>query len=148
VCVIERNGKLGHSKNDYRSHITGKRLQQHHVNYFQSSYMGTTNKLLWKALQKRTHSCRELEAAIVTYCQTVGENSEGLNQPSHHYQIIQEVLYDVYQQWFRWHRRSCIVSWTAQQIRHWLRQRKRWHVWWHSNRHNRSSMKRVMMMNI
>ena len=37
------------------------------------------------------HSGRQPEAAIVTYCHTVGENTLGLNRPHHHYQIIQEV---------------------------------------------------------
>ena len=59
------------------------------------------------------------------YHDTVGENGLGVNQPRHHYQIIQEVLY---QQWFRWHGRLFIVSW---QIQHWLWQRKRRRVWWH-----------------
>ena len=63
------------------------------VNYFQSWHMGTTNKLLQTALRKRMHSSRESEAAVVTYHHTVGENSFGLNRPHHHYQIIQEVLY-------------------------------------------------------
>jgi len=39
------------------------------------------------------HSSRQPEVAIITYHHTVGENGLGLNQPSHHYQIIQEVLY-------------------------------------------------------
>ena len=63
------------------------------VNYFQSWHMGTTNKLLQTALQKRTHSSRQPEAAVVTHCHTVDENGLGLNQPRHHYQIVQEVLY-------------------------------------------------------
>jgi len=63
------------------------------VNYFQSWHMGTTNKLLQTVLQKRTHSSRQPEAAIVIYHHTVGENGLGLNQPGHYYQIIQEVLY-------------------------------------------------------
>ena len=33
------------------------------------------------------------EAAVVTYCYTVGKNGLGLNQPRHYYQIIQEVIY-------------------------------------------------------
>ena len=63
------------------------------VNYFQSWHMGTTNKLLQTALRKRTHSSRQPEAAVVTYRHTVGENGLGLNRPCHHYQIVQEVLY-------------------------------------------------------
>jgi hypothetical protein len=51
------------------------------VNYFQSWHMGTTNKLLQTALQKRTHSNRQPEAAVVTFCHTVGENGLGLNRP-------------------------------------------------------------------
>ena len=49
------------------------------VNYFQSWHMGNTNKLLQKALQKRMHSSRQPEAAVVTYCHTVDENGFGLN---------------------------------------------------------------------
>jgi len=41
--------------------------------------MGTTNKLLQTALQKWTHSSRQPEVAVVTYCHTVGENGLGLN---------------------------------------------------------------------
>ena len=48
--------------------------------------MGITNKLLQKALQKRTHSSRQPEAAVVTYRHTVGENGLGLNRPRHHYE--------------------------------------------------------------
>jgi len=66
----------------------------------------------------------------------------GLNQPCHHYQIVQEVLC---QQWFRWYGRWCIVGWTVWQIWHW--RRRQWHVWWHTNRYNRCSVKRVMMIN-
>jgi len=69
---------------DYRKHC---------VNYFQSWHMGSTNKLLQRALRKRTHSSRQPEAAIVTHRHTVGENGLGLNRPRHHYQIVQEVLY-------------------------------------------------------
>jgi hypothetical protein len=50
--------------------------------------MGTTNKL-----QKRTHNSRQPKADVITYIHTVDENGLGLNQPSHHYQIVQEVLY-------------------------------------------------------
>jgi len=63
------------------------------VNYFQSWHMGTTNKLLQTALQKRTHSNRQPEAVIVTYHHTVGIKGLGLNRPRHYYQIVQEVLY-------------------------------------------------------
>ena len=38
-------------------------------------------------------SNRQPEVVVVTYRHTAGENSLGLNQPCHHYQIIQEVLY-------------------------------------------------------
>jgi len=38
-------------------------------------------------------SSQQPEAAVVAYCLTVGENSLGLNQPRHHYQIVQDVLY-------------------------------------------------------
>jgi len=55
--------------------------------------MGTTNKLLQTVLQKRMHSRRLPEAAIVTYRHTVGKNGLGLNRPRHHYQVVQEVLY-------------------------------------------------------
>ena len=55
--------------------------------------MGTINKLLQTALQKRKHSSRQPEAAIITYRHTVGENGLGLNRSHHHYQIIPEVLY-------------------------------------------------------
>jgi len=55
--------------------------------------MGTTNKLLQRALWKLTHSSRQPEAAIVTYHHTVDENCLGLNRPRHYYQIVQEVLY-------------------------------------------------------
>jgi len=107
------------------------------VNYFQSRHMGTTNKLLQTALQKRMHSIRQPEVAVVTYHHTVG-----LNRPWHYYQIIQEVLY---QQWFRWHGKWYIVGWTAWQI--WLGRRRWRHVWWHMNGYNRYSMEIVMMMN-
>jgi len=60
------------------------------LDYFQSWHIGTTNKLLQTALQKRMHSSREPEAAIITYHHMVGENGLGLNRP---------------QQLFRWHRR-------------------------------------------
>jgi len=69
--------------------------------------MGTTNKLLQIALQKRTHSSRQPEAAVVTYRHTVGENGLGLNQSWHYHQIDQEVLY---QQWFRWHGKLYIMG--------------------------------------
>jgi len=55
--------------------------------------MGTTKKLLQTALQKRTHSSKQPEAAIVTYRHAVGENGLGLNQLRYYYQIIQEVLF-------------------------------------------------------
>ena len=87
---------------------------------------------------------RQPEAAIVTCCHTVGKNGLGFYRPRHHYQIIQKVLY---QQWFRWHRRWCIVGWTAWRSWHWLGQRRQWDVWWHTNGYNRCSLKRVMMMN-
>jgi len=109
------------------------------VNYFQSWHMGTPNKLLQTALWKWMYSGGQPEAAVVTYCHTVGENGLGLNRPRHPYQIVQEVLY---QQWFRWQGRWCIVGWTVWQIWHWLRRRRRRHVWWHMNR---CSVKRVMM---
>ena len=48
------------------------------VNYFQSWHMGTTNKLLQTALQKRTHSRRQPEMAVITYRHTVGENGPGI----------------------------------------------------------------------
>jgi len=48
--------------------------------------MGTTNKLLQTALQKRMHSSRQPEAAVVTYRHTAGEND-------HDYQIVPEVLF-------------------------------------------------------
>ena len=54
--------------------------------------MGTTNKLLQTALQKRTHSIKQPESVIVTCRHTVGEDSLGFNRPCHHYQIVQEVL--------------------------------------------------------
>ena len=80
------------------------------INYFLSWHIGTTNKLLQTALQKWTHSSRQPEAAVITYRHTVGEKGLVLNwPPPHHYQIIQEVLY---QQLFRWHGRWCIVWWT------------------------------------
>jgi len=68
------------------------------------------NKLLQTAFQKWMHSSRQPEAAIVTYHHTVGKNGLGLNRPCHHYQIVQEVLY---QQWFRWHGRWDVV-WAEQ----------------------------------
>ena len=108
TCVIEQNGKWGHAKNDHRSHIKRKQFQgKKIVIYFQSWHMGTTNKLLQTALKKWMHSSRQPEATVVTYRHIVGENGLGLNRPHHHYQIIQKVLY---QQWFRWHRRWCIVG--------------------------------------
>jgi len=55
--------------------------------------MGSTNKLLQKVLWKRTDSSRQYEDAVVTCHHTVGENGLGLNRPRHHYQIIQEVLF-------------------------------------------------------
>ena len=58
------------------------------VNYFQSWQMRATKKLQ-TALRKRTHSSRQLEAAVITYCHTMGENGLGLN----HSQIVQEVHY-------------------------------------------------------
>jgi len=63
------------------------------VNYFQSWHKGTNNKLLQKALRKRTHNSRQPEVAIVTYRYTVEENGLGLNRSRHHYQIVQEALY-------------------------------------------------------
>ena len=110
VCVIERNVKWGHAKND---HIKGKRLQQtHSFNYFQSSHMAQLINY-FKKHYGNEHSNRHPEAAVITYCHTVGENGLGLNWPHHHYKIIQEVIY---QQWFRWHRRWSIVDWTARNI--------------------------------
>jgi len=88
--------------------------------------MWTTNKLLQTALRKWMHNNRQPEVVVVTDRHTVGENGLGLNWPRHHYQIVQEVLY---QQWFRWHRRWCIV-W---QIQHWLLGRRRWRVWWNGD---------------
>jgi len=55
--------------------------------------MGTTNKLLQIALWKPTDSNRQPELVVVTYRHTVGENGLRLNQSCHHYQIVQEVLY-------------------------------------------------------
>ena len=112
-----------------------KDYSKHCLNYLQSWHMGTTNKLLQTALLKRTHSRRQPEADFVTNRHKVGENGLGLNCPRHYYQIIQEVLY---QQWFRWHGRWCIVGWTVWQIWHW--QRRCCHVWWHTNRYNRCSV--------
>jgi len=83
------------------------------------------------------HSNNQLETAVITYHHTVGENGLGLYRPCHHYQIIQEMLY---QQWY-------IVGWTAQPIWHWLRGRKQRHVWWRTNKYNICSVTRVMMMN-
>jgi len=40
--------------------------------------MGTTNQLLQTALRKRMHSSRQPEAAVVTYCHTVGEKRPGI----------------------------------------------------------------------
>ena len=54
--------------------------RKHYVNYFQSWHKGTTNKLLQKELQKRTHNNRHPEAVIVTYHHTVGENGLGSNR--------------------------------------------------------------------
>jgi len=39
------------------------------------------------------HSSRQPEVAVVTYRHTVDENCLELNRPRHHYQIVQEVLY-------------------------------------------------------
>jgi len=87
----------GHAKNDHRSHIKGKHWwQTHSLNCSQSWHMGTTNKLLQKALWKWTHSSRQPEAAILINRQRVGENGLGFYRLCHYYQIIQEVLY---QQW-------------------------------------------------
>ena len=72
-----------------------------------------------------TNSSSHPEAAVITSRHTVGENGLGLNRPWHYYQIVQEVLY---QQWFRWHGRWCIVGWTVWQIWHWLRHIRRQHV--------------------
>ena len=69
------------------------------------------------------------EATWSSHCylssHTAGKNGLGLNRPHHHYQIIQEVLY---QQWFRCHGRWCIVGWQI-----WLLRRMQQHVWWHDH---------------
>jgi len=119
TCVMSLLSRYVSSKNYHRSHIKGKRLQRtHSVNYFQSWYIGTTNKLLQTPLW--------------------------LNRPHHHYQIIHYVFY---QQWFRWHGRWCIDNSMTNPI---LTLRKKATTclmkWWHTNRYNRCSMKRVMMM--
>ena len=100
-------------------------------NYFQSKHMGTTNKLVQKALQKRMHSSRQPEAAIFTIIQWVKMGWEPIDPA-----IITKSF------------KNCSISnaldgWTAWQIRH---RRRRLDVWWHMNKYNRCLVKRVMMI--
>jgi len=85
ACLIEWNGKWGHAKNDHRSHIKGKQLQQTHLITPKAGTweLLTSNKLLQTALRKWMHSSSQLEAAIFTYHHTVGVNGLGLNRPCH-----------------------------------------------------------------
>ena len=120
ACVIERNGKWGHAKNDHRSHIKGKQLQQTN-NVLITSKAGTWELLINYFKQhygnERTAAGNLKWALLPIITQWV--KWPGIKSTRNNYQIIQEVLY---QQWFRWHGRGCIVCWTLWQIWHWL--------WW------------------
>jgi len=130
-----------HKEWPYRSTSKENDYHKHTVNYFQSWHMGTTNKLLQTALRKRTHSSRQPEVAHCYLSSHSGWEQPGIKSTP---ALLPNQL--LYQLRFRWHRRWYIVGWTVWQIRRWLRWRRQWHVWWHMNRYNRCSVKRVIMM--
>ena len=139
MCVIERNGKWGHTKNDHIE-ATSNNFSKQYINYSHSWHRGTINKLPYS----KQHYRNEHTPAGNLKWPSLPNVTQWVKTAWDYYQIIQEVLY---QQWFRWHRKWCIVDWTVWQIQHWLWWRRRRYVWWHMNRYNRCSVKRVMMMN-
>jgi len=140
ACVIERKGKWGHANNDHRSHTKENDYCKHCVNYFQSWHMGTTNILLQTILRKRTHSSRQPEVAIVTYCHSgwkrPGIKSTPPSLPNHSRLVLSAMVYMA---------RKMVYCGLNSRTNLTLPPTKTCMMtWWHTNR---SSIKRVMMMN-
>ena len=87
IEICERmylNGKINHTTQRTTIETTSKEsdYSKQCVKYCQSWHLGMTNKLIQKALRKRTHSSRQSEVAVLTYRHSVVENGLGLNLPA------------------------------------------------------------------
>jgi len=100
---------------------------EHSVNYFQSWHMGTTNQLLQTTLHKSTHSSRQPEAPSLPFITQWAKTAWDYINPAI---ITKSFKKCSISNDLDWHRRWCILGWTARQIWHWLLGRRRRDAWW------------------